>query len=252
MITPTRCIHIEVAFIAHYSIIYILHHTYFLTESCINPEKPEGNCITILQANLYKAIPFFLHLGSIPTDPNLVFILQKKRNDVVKPFLTLTDPFNLKNGNSISRHRGFVGISCLLFITTSTIKFSAILSLCWFGVHVLLFPGSTAMMLGFQASCCLTSCDFFPLFFSNRMTQTQEMHMMLNDKQKGDGLITEEEKLALRPYYYQLTKLSLSSPLSLFWHLQMSMWNFTPITNILISNILDWREKSQSLPIQLL
>ena len=32
------------------------------------------------------------------------------------------------------------------------------------------------------------------------------MHMMLNEKQKGDGLITEEEKLALRPYYYQLTK----------------------------------------------
>lgn len=93
---------------------------------------------------------------------------------------------------------------------------------------------------------------FSLFFFSNWMTQTQEMHMMLNDKQKGDGLITEEEKLALRPYYYQLTKLSLSSPLSLFWHLQMSMWNFTPITNILISNILDWREKSQSLLIQLL
>ena len=93
----------------------------------------------------------------------------------------------------------------------------------------------------------------FSLFFlSNRMTQTQEMHMMLNEKQKGDGLITEEEKLVLKPYYYQLTKLSLSSPLSLFWHLQMSMWNFTPITNILISNILDWREKSQSLLIQLL
>ena len=78
VITPTRCIHIEVAFIAHYSIIYILHHTYFPTESCINPEKPEENCITVLQANLYKAIPFFLHLGSIPTDPNLVFILQEK------------------------------------------------------------------------------------------------------------------------------------------------------------------------------
>ena len=93
---------------------------------------------------------------------------------------------------------------------------------------------------------------FSLFFFSNWMTQTQEMHMMLNDKQKGDGLITEEEKLALRPYYYQLTKLSLSSPLSLFWHLQMSVWNFTPITNILISNILDWREKSQSLSIQLL
>ena len=94
---------------------------------------------------------------------------------------------------------------------------------------------------------------FFPPFFlSNRTTRTQEMHMILNQKQKGDGLIIEEEKLVLQPYYYQLTKLSLSSPLSLFWHLQMSVWNFTPITNILISNILDWREKSQSLLIQLL
>ena len=93
---------------------------------------------------------------------------------------------------------------------------------------------------------------FFSLFSSNRTTQNQEMHMMLNEKQKGDGLITEEEKLVLQPYYYQLTKLSLSSPLSLFWHLQMSVWNFTPITNILISNILDWREKSVSLLIQLL
>ena len=73
------------------------------------------------------------------------------------------------------------------------------------------------MMLGFQASCSLTSCDFSLFFFlSNRTTRTQEMHMMLNEKQKGDGLITEEEKLVLQPYYYQLTKLSLSSPLSLF------------------------------------
>ena len=94
---------------------------------------------------------------------------------------------------------------------------------------------------------------FFPPFFlSNRTTRTQEMHMILNQKQKGDGLIIEEEKLVLQPYYYQLTKLSLSSPLSLFWHLQMSVWNFTPITNILISYILDWREKRQSLLIQLL
>ena len=158
------------------------------------------------------------------------------------------------NQNSSKTVKGLNHFSTfLLFIMTSTITFSAILSLCRFGDHVLLFPGFTAMMLGFQASCSLTSCDFFPHFFlSNRMTQNQEMHMMLNETQKGDGLITEEEKLVLQPYYYQLTKLPLSSPLSLFWHLQMSMWNFTPITNILISNILDWREKSQSLLIQLL
>ena len=66
------------------------------------------------------------------------------------------------------------------------------------------------------------------------------------------GWPNHRRKLVLQPYYYQLTKLPLSSPLSLFWHLQMSVWNFTPITNILISNILDWREKSQSLLIQLL
>ena len=94
---------------------------------------------------------------------------------------------------------------------------------------------------------------FFPLFFvPTKRPKIKKCIWCLTEKQKGDGLITEEEKLVLQPYYYQLTKLPLSSPLSLFWHLQMSMWNFTPITNILISNILDWREKRQSLLIQLL
>ena len=42
-----------------------------------------------------------------------------------------------------------------------TIIFSATLSLCRFGDHVLLFSGSTAMMLMFQASNSQISCDFF-------------------------------------------------------------------------------------------
>ena len=48
-----------------------------------------------------------------------------------------------------------------LFFMKLTITFSAILSLCRFGDHVLLFSGSTAMMLVFQASCSQISCDFF-------------------------------------------------------------------------------------------
>ena len=40
---------------------------------------------------------------------------------------------------------------CGLFFMKSTITFSAILNLCRFGDHVLLFSGSTAMILVFQA-----------------------------------------------------------------------------------------------------
>ena len=65
----------------------------------------------------------------------------------------------------ISRHISFSGLSFLLFTMTSTITFSALLSLCWFGYHVLLFPGSMAMMLWFQASFSRTSWDFFSFFF---------------------------------------------------------------------------------------
>lgn len=194
-----------------------------------------------MQSNKNKILP-----GNCSKGRDKWYVLAKLYKNNIAEWKRFT-----ANQNSSKTVKGFNHFSTfLLFIMTSTIKFSAMLSLCWFGDHALLFPASTAMMLGFQASWSLTSCDFFPLFFYP--TRTQEMHMMLNEKQKGDGLNTEEEKLVLQPYYYQLTKLSLSSPLSLFWHLQMSVWNFTPITNILISNILDWREKSQSLLIQLL
>ena len=48
-----------------------------------------------------------------------------------------------------------------LFFMKLTTIFSAVLSLCRFGDHVLLFSGSTAMMLVFQASYSQISCDFF-------------------------------------------------------------------------------------------
>ena len=91
-----------------------------------------------------------------------------KRNDKVY-FFGQINSFNLKNEhyNSISRHKTFGGVSFLLFSLLGlffmklTITFSAILSLCRFGDHVLLFSGSTAMMLVFQASCSQISCDFF-------------------------------------------------------------------------------------------
>ena len=93
----------------------------------------------------------------------------RKRNDKVYFFWTYINSFNLKNEhyNSISRHKTFGGVSFLLFtlfgpfLMKLTITFSAILSLCRFGDHVLLFSGSTAMMLVFQASCSQISCDFF-------------------------------------------------------------------------------------------
>ena len=50
------------------------------------------------------------------------------------------------------------------FFMKLTIKFSAILSLCRFGDHVLLFSGSTAMMLVFQASYSQISCDHIFFF----------------------------------------------------------------------------------------
>ena len=61
----------------------------------------------------------------------------------------------------------FGGVSSLLFTLFGpvfmkfTIKFSAILSMCRFGDHVLLFSVSAAMMLVFQASRSQISCDFF-------------------------------------------------------------------------------------------
>ena len=66
---------------------------------------------------------------------------------------------------SVSRHRSCGGVSFLLFTMKSTIRFSVILSLCRLGNHVLLFPGSIAMMLGFQASYFQTFLWFFFFFF---------------------------------------------------------------------------------------
>ena len=75
----------------------------------------------------------------------------------------------------------FLGLSFMKL----TITFSAILSLCRFGDHVLLFSVSTAMMLVFQASRSQISCDFF--FSTDRPTQNQETYSTLNER-KGDDL----------------------------------------------------------------
>ena len=48
----------------------------------------------------------------------------------------------------------------------STIILSAILSLCQFGDCVLLFSGSTVIMLVFQTSYSEISCEFFFFFFT--------------------------------------------------------------------------------------
>ena len=79
----------------------------------------------------------------------------------------------------------FLAFLDLFFMKLTTI-FSAILSLCRFGDHVLLFSGSTAMMLVFQASYSQISCDFF-FHPTDRPTQNQETYSTLNER-KGDDL----------------------------------------------------------------
>ena len=196
-----------------------------------------------MQSNKNKILP-----GNCSKGRDKWYVLAKLYKNNIAEWKRFT-----ANQNSSETVKGLNHFSTfLLFIMTLTIKFSAMLSLCWFGDHALLSLGSRQWCWGFKPPGLWLLVIFSLFFLCNWTTQTQEMHMILNQKQKGDGLIIEEEKLVLQPYYYQLTKLSLSSPLSLFWHLQMSVWNFTPITNILISYILDWREKSQSLLIQLL
>lgn len=80
--------------------------------------------------------------------------------------ILLSENFLTANQNSSKTVKGLNHFSTFLFFTmTLTIKFSAILSLYWFGDHALLFPGSTTMMLWLQASCSPTSCDCSLFFF---------------------------------------------------------------------------------------
>ena len=66
-----------------------------------------------------------------------------------------------------------------------TIMFSAILSLCRFGDHVLLFSGSTAIRCWCFRPPILRFLRFF--FSPHRPTQNQETYSTLNE-QKGDDL----------------------------------------------------------------
>ena len=131
-------------------------------KQALNRGCPLNTGFTVLIFSSFSVVqqnPVFWH----------VFKKARKRNDKVYFFWTEINSFNLKNEhyNSISRHKTFGGVSVLLFtffgpfFIKLTITFSAILSLCRFGDHVLLFLGSTAMMLVFQASCSQISCDFF-------------------------------------------------------------------------------------------
>ena len=72
------------------------------------------------------------------------------------------------------------------FFMKLAIMFSAILNLGRFGDHVLLFSGSTAMMMVFQASYSQISCDYYYYFSPNRPTQNQETYSTLNEKKGND------------------------------------------------------------------
>ena len=85
---------------------------------------------------------------------------------------------------SVSRHRSCGGVSFLLFTMKSTIRFSVILSLCRLGNYVLLFPGSMAMMLGFQASYFQT---FLWFFFSSDDRSTSTSGNAFDTKRKKGG-----------------------------------------------------------------
>ena len=84
-----------------------------------------------------------------------------------------------------------------LFFMKLTITFSAILSLCRFGDHVLLFSGSTAMMLVFQASCSQISCDF-----SSPHRPTHPKPGNLFDERKGDDLCLTVSFWASSPHCF--------------------------------------------------
>ena len=77
-------------------------------------------------------------------------------------------------------------------------------------------PRSTAMMLGYQASY-LETCLFVTFFFSqafsfqsDRPTQYQETHLMLNEKKKRNSLIFIPAALFL-PFRFKFSRSSFLS-----------------------------------------
>ena len=86
-----------------------------------------------------------------------------------------------------------------LFFMKLTITFSPTLSLCRVGDHVLLFLGSTAMMLMFQAPYSQISCYFS--VSPHRPSQNQETYSTLK-KQKGDDLSLVVSFWASSPHYF--------------------------------------------------
>ena len=83
-----------------------------------------------------------------------------------------------------------------------------------FGFMSCCFPGSTAIMLGYQGSDSENAYDFLNFFFfqSDRPTRYQETHSTVNKKKKkkGDGLICFSFKMdqlvvRCRYFYIQVT-----------------------------------------------
>ena len=90
--------------------------------------------------------PFLLRLASSEQPKFLAFSKNKEPNDEGKPNLIY------EHCNSISRRKVLMvypfcsRCHSKIFAMTSTTLFSAMTSLCQFGDHILLFPGSKTMM----------------------------------------------------------------------------------------------------------
>ena len=107
--------------------------------------------------------PLFLRLAS-----------SDRTNDLFKPFLCCI-------GVSVVDSLIF---RCCVNCSTTSNNFSAILILA---SRLAVFPGSTGMMLEYQASDSKTTCDFFfrfSFFQSDRPAQYQETHSKLNEKKR--------------------------------------------------------------------
>ena len=139
--------------------------------SCKQKAQPHSKTMRLqMKRRWCKAIPFFSPFSVVrPTHCMFIF---KIGSDVFKPFLcrigvSVVDSFSdtiliLQQHHQLFRHIDFGLTSCC-------------------------FPGSTAMMLEYQASKSENAVFFLGFFFfqSDRPTQYQETHLTLNETKQG-------------------------------------------------------------------
>ena len=117
---------------------------------------------------------FFLRLSSSDRPKFLAFSKQQKSNDVVKPFFTWKNSFNLKNehSNSIEKNRNKDRNIFLQYIVGS--------------VNPNMWMLTFNVILGYQSFIFWDFLWFFlKVFFqSDRPTQYQETHSTLHEKKK--------------------------------------------------------------------